>query len=186
MADCDGLPIRLPTTPGDAIDFAGSIVVVPSTQLVVTEAPGLFIRQTPEVVVVYWNTNFVGYVLESETNLLSRAWTPVGGPYFLNAPYLEYWEARNSLSSQKYFRLRAPGVFALSPPPVLAIQWQTNTAVLSWSALLTGFTLQSKTDLSPAIPWNDLAGPYLTNGGSHEYREPVAPTQRRFFRLRGP
>ena len=152
LADCDGPPIRLPTTPGDAIDFAGSIVVAPSTQLVVTQAPGLFIRQTPEVVVVYWNTNFVGYVLESETNLLSRAWTPVGGPYFLNAPYFEYWEARNSLSSQKYFRLRAPGVFVLSPPPVLAIQWQTNTAVLSWSALLTGFTLQSKTDLSPAIP----------------------------------
>lgn len=125
---------------------------------------------------VYWNTNFAGFVLESESNLLARAGTQINGPYF------EYWEARNSLSPQKYFRLRSPGEFVLSLPSALAIQLQTNNAVLSWPALLNGFTLQSKTDLAPAVPWNDLAGPYLVNAGSYEYREPVAAAQRRFYR----
>ena len=88
---------------------------------------------------------------------------------------------------QKYFRLHAPGEFVLSQPPLLAIQWQTNNAVVSWSALLPGFTLQSKTNLAAAVPWNDLSGPYTTNGLNYEYREPAASTTRsRFFRLRGP
>jgi hypothetical protein len=188
LDDCDGPPFRLPTTPGDAIDFAGSIVVAasPSSLVTTTQAPGLFIRQTPDAVVVYWSTNFVGFALESETNLLSRAWTPINGPYFLSGPYFEHWEARGSLSSQKYSRLHSPAVFVLSQPPVLTIQLQTNNAVLSWSALPAGFTLQSKTDLSSAVPWNDLIGPYSINGGNFEYREPSASTQHRFFRLRGP
>jgi hypothetical protein len=188
LDDCDGSPIRLPTTPGDAIDFAGSIVVAASPgSLVTTQAPGLFIRQTPDAVVVYWTTNFVGYALESETNPSSSAWVPVNGPYYLFGPYFEHWEPRASLLSQKYFRLRAPGKFLLSQPPLLAIQWQTNNVVVSWSALLPGFTLQSKTDLDAAVPWNDLISPNTINGINYEYREPAASTtQSRFFRLRGP
>jgi hypothetical protein len=188
LDDCDGPPIRLPTKPGDAIDFAGSVVVAspPGSLVTSTQAPGLFIRQTPDAVVIYWSTNFVGYALEAETNLLARAWTAVNGPYFLSGPYFEHWESRDSLLSQKYFRLRSPGVFVLSQPPFLTIQLQNNTAVLSWPAVSAGFTLQSKTSLAPAVPWDDLFGPYPINGVNFEYREPAASAQGHFFRLRGP
>jgi len=188
LDDCDGPPIRLPTKPGDAIDFAGSIAVAaaPGSIITTTQAPGLFIRETPDAVVVYWNTNFVGYALESDTNLTSRAWTQVNGPYFLSGPYFEHWEARDSLLSEKYFRLRSPGVFVLSQPPFLTIQLQTSDAVLSWPAQLSGFTLQSKSSLDPAVPWNDLLGPYPVNGVNFEYREPAASAYMHFFRLRGP
>jgi len=188
LDDCGGPPLLLPTTPGDAIDFAGSVVVaaVTNSVLTTTQAPGLFIRQTPGAVVVYWNTNFVGYALESETNLSSKAWTSVNGPYFLSGPYFEHWEPRASLLAQKYFRLHAPGEFVLSAPPLLTIQLQTNTAVLSWSANLPGFVLQSKTNLSPATAWNDQPGPYPISGGNFQFFDPVSRTQGRFYRLRGP
>ena len=188
LDDCDGPPILLPTTPGDAIDFAGSIVVAasPNSSVTTTQAPGLFIRQTPDAVVIYWSTNYVGYALQSETDLLSPAWVPVNGPYFLSGSYFEHWEARTNLLSQSFFRLASPAVFVLSQPPLLTIQLQTNTAVLSWPAQLAGFTLQSKTSLDPAVPWNDLPGPYAINGFNLEYREPSASAQGRFFRLRGP
>ena len=184
--DCNGAPIRLPTTPGDAIDFAGSVVVAPSTSsLVYTQAPGLFIRQTPDAVVVYWNTNFVGYTLESESNLLARAWISVAGPYYQDGGYFEYWETRGALSPTKFFRLHLTGAVVLSQPPALAIQVQTNTVVLSWPANFAGFTLQTKTDLSLATVWNDLPEPYPVNGDSFQYHEPVTLTQK-FYRLRGP
>ena len=185
---CDCPPIRLPTTPGDAIDFAGSIVVGPSpfSQIVVTQAPGLFIRQTPGSVVVYWTTNFVGFTLESETDLLARAWTPIAGPYYLGNGYFEYWEARAALSPEKFFRLHLTGAVVLSQPPVLTVKLQNSTVALSWATNFAGFTLQSKTDLSPAISWDDLPGPYSVNRGNFQYSEPISSGPRRFYRLRGP
>ncbi len=73
LMDCDGPPILLPTTPGDAIDFAGSIVVAPPTsQIISTQAPGLFIRQTPDAVVVYWSTNYRRLHAGSHAQLAAR------------------------------------------------------------------------------------------------------------------
>jgi hypothetical protein len=186
--ECDGEPVRLPTSPGDAIDFAGSIIVAPApvTLLSTTTAPGLFIRQTPDVVAIYWSTNFAGYVLESEASLSPGAWAPISGPYFLVGQYFEHWESRDSLSAQKYFRLLAPGEFVLSQPPILTIQIQSNIAVISWPALLPGFTLQTKANLSATVPWTNLGGTVLNNGTNYEYFDPAATSQGRFYRLRGP
>jgi hypothetical protein len=186
--ECDGEPVRLPTSPGDAIDFAGSIVVAPApgSLLATTPAPGLFIRQTPDAVVIYWSTNFAGFVLESAAGLTPEAWTPISAPYFLVGQYFEYWESRNSLSAQKFFRLLTPGEFVLSQPPVLTIQIQTNVAVLSWPAQLGGFTLQVKSSVAATLPWTDLGGPILSNGTNYEYFDPAAMSQERFYRLRGP
>jgi Tol biopolymer transport system component len=186
--ECDGEPIRLPTSPGDAIDFAGSVVVAsaPGVLLSTTTAPGLFIRQTPDAVVIYWSTNFTGYMLESEASLSPAAWTPISGPYYLAGQYFEHWESRDSLSAQKYFRLQAPGEFVLSQPPVLTIQIQASIAVLSWPTGLTGFKLQSKASLDATVPWTDLDGPIINSGTNYEYFDPTATIQGRFYRLRGP
>lgn len=66
---CDGRPYLLPTTPGDPIDFAGSIALAPVANVFIGTPPGLFIRQDPANVVAYWNTNFVGFTLESQPTL---------------------------------------------------------------------------------------------------------------------
>ena len=185
---CDGEPVRLPTSPGDAIDFAGTVVVAsaPGTLLSTTTAPGLFIRQTPDAVVIYWSTNFASFVLASEASLSPGTWTPISGPYFLVGQYFEHWESRDGLLTQEYFRLQAPGEFVLSQPPLLTIQVETNIAVLSWPARLAGFTPQFKTNIDTLVPWTDLSSPILNNGTNYEYFDPAATSQGRFYRLRGP
>lgn len=185
--DCDGPPYRLPTSPGDPIDFAGSIVVAtPASQVVLTQAVGLFIRQTPDAVVVYWNTNLVGYTLESEPDLPSGFWQPVNGPYFQAGPYFEHWETRASLLTTKFFRLHYTGAFVLSQPPVLTVRRQAANALLSWPASLPGFVLQYKTNLSPATAWRDLPAPYTLNGANYNYLDPANSSPQRYYRLRSP
>jgi hypothetical protein len=117
LTDCDGPPILLPTTPGDAIDFAGSIVAAPGSPLVSAQPPNLLIRQTPDMVVVYWNTNDVGYTLESAEDLAAPAWTSINGPYYLNGDFIEYWQARTNLLTTEFFRLHYTGAVIISPSP---------------------------------------------------------------------
>lgn len=113
---CDGPPILLPTTPGDKIDFAGSIVAAPAT-FNVSRPQGPRIRLTSTNVVVYWSTNISGFSLEAQTNLTGNAWAPIAGPYYLNGTNVEYWEPRDALQTTKYFRLYYSGAFILSLPP---------------------------------------------------------------------
>ena len=185
---CYGEPLRLPTSPGDPIDFAGSVVVAsaPGARLTPMTAPGLFIRQTPDAVVIYWSTNFAGYMLESEASLSPNIWTPIAGPYYLAGQYFQHWETRSNLLATEYFRLLAPGHFVLSQLPALTIQIQTNVTVVSWPALLSGFILQAKDSLVGATPWADLSGSLLNRGTNYEYFEPARANQARFYRLRGP
>jgi hypothetical protein len=184
--DCDGPPILLPTSPGDAIDFAGSIVVAPTPLVVLTQAPGLFIRQTPGAVVVYWNTNFAGYTLESKPDVSTSGWAPVAGPYFLDGSYFEHWELRSALAPQEFFRLHYTGAFVLSQPPLLTITLQGNNVLLTWPSTFAGFTLQTKSDPAAATSWNDLPGPYAASSGNYQYQESLNSAGARFFRLRGP
>ena len=103
---CDCPAILLPTSPGDPIDFAGSVIVAP---VVSAYIPGLFIRTIPSAEVVYWSTNYQGFTLEYTTNLgPSAVWTSIDGPYFLNDNYFEYFESTASLQPTKFFRLRWP------------------------------------------------------------------------------
>jgi hypothetical protein len=186
-AECDGAPILLPTTPGDAIDFAGSIVVAPSTTRVVTQPPGLFIREDASAVVVYWSTNFVGFTLQSADNLPAPTWNPIAGPYYLVGGYYEYAESKAGLQFQKYFRLAYSGVTVVSAPPTLSIQLSSNSVIVLWPASFGGFTLESKTNLSPAVPWTPVGGSYQTIGATIECRDSMAsPGFARFYRLRGP
>ena len=175
---CQGAPILLPTTPGDAIDFAGSVIVAPSTNLL-----GLFIRLDTNDVVVYWSTNFSGYVLESKPKVgPAGVWTNVPGPYILNGLNFEHHEPRNALAPTKFFRLHYTGAVLVRPQLLVTIQG--SDAVISWSTYFGGYTLQAAGSLSPAAFWETLPGPYQTAGGSFLYFDPLTGSGPRFYRLR--
>lgn len=186
--DCDGPPIRLPTSPGDAIDFAGSIAVAPpAAQVVVNPPVGLFIRQTPDAVVVYWSTNYVGYALQASGGL-PATWTPIAGPYFLDGSYFEYWESRANLPSARFFRPYLSGSMVLSLPPPLSIAFATNSIVLSWPSVVAGFSLQTATNLTPPVNWWTLPADNLiiTNGLIEFLQNVNGQSGDQFFRLRSP
>jgi hypothetical protein len=120
LSACAGPPLLLPTTPGDRIDFAGSVVVAPPPSLV-TQGPPLSVRETPDSIVVYWTTNLVGFTLESAASPLPGTWTTVPGPYTVVNGNFEYTEARASLATAKFFRLHLTGAVGQSRPQASSI-----------------------------------------------------------------
>jgi hypothetical protein len=183
---CHCPPRLLPTSPGDAIDFAGSIVVAPQPAVA---KPGLFIRTEPNAVVVYWSTNYDGFVLEYSTDLAGNStWTEIDGPYFLAGGYYEYHEAKSSLATKKFYRLRYPWIFFLTPSEAeLSFELQTGEAVLTWPADYVGYTLESTTNLAPPAIWTPVTGSYGITNGQFEFRQSLPNTKpREFFRLRWP
>jgi len=183
---CHCPPILLPTAPGDPIEFAGSIAVAPQTTVV---TPGLFIRKEAMAVVVYWSTNYDGFILQSAPDVTpGTAWTEIDGPYFLMNGYYEYREARSALAPVKYFRLSYPGVFFLtSPIAPLTLEMQTNQAVLTWPSDYVGYTLESTTNLHPPTVWKPVLGGYSNTNGQFEFHQNVnSGTPGEFFRLRWP
>jgi hypothetical protein len=100
--DCYGAPILLPTTPGDAIDFAGSIVVAqPPPNL-----PQLFIEPSTNAFVIDWSTNFAAFTLEYTMSLNPpSSWTPIPGPYTIIGLNFQYQEALHGGIPEKIFRL---------------------------------------------------------------------------------
>ncbi|MSU57375.1 MAG: hypothetical protein EXS35_04215 [Pedosphaera sp.] len=184
--DCDGSPLRLPTSAGDPIDFAGSVIgTLPSVSYTNL---GLHIRLEPTAIVVYWSTNYDGFTLESAVNLPAGfTWTPVSGPYFRVGPNYEYREARTALASRKFFRLQYPGVLVLTPPePEVSFHLEPNAAVLNWPLNYVGYTLEATTNLSPPALWLPLDGPYLNTNGVFEYRRTLPGAPQEFYRLRWP
>jgi hypothetical protein len=149
--ECDGMPWRLPTTPGTPIDFAGSIVVAPAAPQTVVE-PGLFIRLDPDAVVVYWSANYADFTLESTTNLsASSTWTPINGPYDFDGYYYQYRLPLAALQQKQFFRLRNGPTVALN----------SNGTVVAW-----GDNQSGQTTGTPAIipPYSVTANPVTLNG----------------------
>jgi hypothetical protein len=182
---CHCSPILLPTSPGNTIDFAGSIILAPQPAVA---KPGLFIRTEPNAVVVYWSTNFDGFVLEYATDLSGNpTWTQIDGPYFLAGGYYEYHEAKSALATKKFFRLRYPGIFFLTPIEAeLSFELDSNQAVLTWPADYVGYTLESTTSLEPPATWTPVSGSYGITNGQFEFRQNLNTKPREFFRLRWP
>lgn len=184
---CASTPIRLPTSAGDDIDFAGSVVAASTAASYLNL--GLFIRFEQNAVVVYWTTNYDGFALESALAMPASflSWTSVSGPYFRAGPYFEYRESRAALAARKYFRLRSPAVLALTPPePGVAFHLEPGAAVLNWPLNYVGYTLEATTDLSPPVQWTPLDGPYANTNGVFEYRRALPGPPQEFYRLRWP
>jgi len=183
---CHCPPQRLPTSPGDDIDFAGSVVAA-SVSVTYTNL-GLFIRLEPESLVVYWSTNHDGFVLQSALALPAGfSWSPVSGPYFRAGPFFEHRRPRSELIHRTFFRLAYPGVLVLTPTePQLGFQFEGSAIVLTWPPNYVGYILEAATNLSPPVLWSPLPGPYLNSNGFIEYRRTLPAAPQEFFRLRGP
>jgi len=155
LDDCDGPPILLPTSPGDPIDFAGSVVVAPAQTNFVRQ-PALFIRKAPGAVVVYWSTNFTQFTLESKTSLASTAWLPITAPYPVAGYFYEHWEFQSNLPPTKYFRLiYAPGNLVSNG----SFESTNNPAALSYVSLGAGsIAIPGWTTANAEITWD---GPLL-------------------------
>jgi uncharacterized repeat protein (TIGR03803 family) len=69
-------------------------------------------------------------------------------------------------------------VFSLRFPPVLGIQLSGTNVILTWPTNVTGFNLETTTNLVPPILWSGVSGQYaVTNPAS---------SKQRFFRLNHP
>jgi uncharacterized repeat protein (TIGR03803 family) len=69
-------------------------------------------------------------------------------------------------------------VFSLSSAPTLAITLLGTNAIVTWPSNVTGYNLQSTTNLTPPSAWNAVSGQYsVTN--------PIV-TRQKFFRLMHP
>ena len=181
LTDCLGFPILLPTSPGDAIDFAGSIIVAPP----LANPANLYIRRDSNSIIVYWSTNFSGYILQSKTNLpASLTWKTVGGPYLLAGINFEYHVPFASMQPAEMFRLQFVGMPAVAP--VLFFRRQANAVVLYWQTAFAGFTLESATNLPPMGSWMPVSGPYPLVNGYIQYRDTTPGVGRKFYRLHWP
>ena len=185
---CHCQPRQLPTSSGDPIDFAGSVMTTATGSSVSYANLGLFIRLDPSVLVVYWSTNYEGYTLESAMAVpAGLSWSSITGPYFRVGPYFEYREARTVLAAQKYFRLHFPGVLVLTPPePEMALHLEPNAAVLNWPLNYVGYSIEATTNLSPPSVWLPLPGDVVTTNGVFEYRRVLPGPAQEFYRLHGP
>ena len=151
LAECDGMPWCLPTTPGDPIDFAGSIVVAPATMQTVVP-PGLFIRLDRDAVVVYWSADYADFTLEVTPDLTpSSTWTSISGPYDFDGYFYQYREPLTALQHKQFFRLRNGPTGALN----------NNGTVVAWGWNGSGQTTGTPTLTSPY--WA-TANPVTLNG----------------------
>ena len=99
---CGSPPVRLPTTPGDLIDFVGTVFVPPPP-------PGLRIRREQDEVVVFWPRTAWRDILESTVGSVpSPSWTPISSPFVFTNGLLEYHIPSASLQAAEFFRLRRP------------------------------------------------------------------------------
>jgi hypothetical protein len=106
LQGCAGAPYRLYVSPGDPVDFAGSVVVAPPIALA-EPAPNIYIRQDAADIIVYWPTNFPGFNLEFQSAIPSTNWSPVLGPINLNGDNFEYRDANTNSLPSRYFRLHS-------------------------------------------------------------------------------
>ena len=171
----------MPTTAGDPIDFAGSVISAPAATIA---KPGLFIRSDENAIVVYWSTNFQGFSLQATASLNPNiSWNAIAGPYFQNGGYYEYHEAKTTLAATKFFRLAYPGIIVIQPlQPKLSMQIQTGQSVLTWSTNYVGYTLEATTNLTPPVIWSPLNATGVNPSGQFEFRQNLS-LPREFFRL---
>jgi Tol biopolymer transport system component len=103
--DCAEVLTPLPISPGDPVDFVGSMLVAPRT--VVVNSPKLQIRLDPTAIVVYWSTNILNFSLQTAEDLTTAStnWGTISGPYGVNGNFFEYSEPRTNLVTQQFFRL---------------------------------------------------------------------------------
>jgi hypothetical protein len=99
---CASTPIRLRTTPGDAIDFVGNVFVPPPP-------PQLSIRRDGDDVIVTWRRTAWPYLLQSSSDpAVPSSWMDLPDPYPIVNMMFELRVPSASLQPSSFFRLRLP------------------------------------------------------------------------------
>jgi len=97
---CGSPPVRLATTPGDSIDFVGTVFVPPGP-------PKLFIRREQDEVVVIWRRTAWPYVLEFAGDM-NGPWSAVAGAFAIVGRNFEHRIPAVNFVGSEFFRLRKP------------------------------------------------------------------------------
>jgi hypothetical protein len=102
---CYGGPTLLPTTPGDAIDMAGSIVLAPPPSITVQ----LGILHGANSALVYWSTNIPAWTLQYTLSLSPPVvWKTVSAPIEPQGLNFIYQDLLSNNVPAKFFRLVLP------------------------------------------------------------------------------
>ena len=69
----------------------------------------LFIRQDPDNLFVFWNTNSPDFLLQWSSSLDTNAvWNSLFPPYAVSGSFYQYMEPNASLAPSRFFRLKSP------------------------------------------------------------------------------
>jgi hypothetical protein len=118
---------------------------------------------------------FNGGVYTSDDSGLS--WSPV------SAPTARWSAVASSTNGNRRFGAVYGGGIYLSPPPLLSLSCQSNSVVLSWSSSAVGFVLEQRTNVSAA--WIAVTNTPLVTNSQYRVVQPMVPSGRNFYRLRG-
>ena len=140
----------------------------------------LSIRAASNGVVISWSALLTAYTLEAATNLVP----PVGWSAVPNPPQQVGDLLTVTLPTTpdlQFFRLHA-GAPPPPPSPVLTVTTASTGVAISWSALLTTYTLEAATNLVPPISWSAVTNTPQPVGGLQTVTLPTTPGLQ-FFRL---
>jgi hypothetical protein len=99
---CGAPPVRLPTTPGDPIDFVGTVFIPP-------RPPNLTIRRELNEAIVSWRRTAWPYVLQTaDEPTRTSLWLSVPPPYTVTGSFFEHRVPDAGLQPTRFFRLRLP------------------------------------------------------------------------------
>jgi hypothetical protein len=130
--------------------------------------PTLTITNTGGTIDIAWPVT--GYQLQMTTNLSSPNWTDLA----INTVNTNHVTLQIT-SGNMFFRLIQAGA---PTGPALTIQPSGNSITISWPASVTGYRLQSKTDLNAAA-WTDVAT------SNNQFTEVISAAAK-FYRLISP
>ena len=106
--------------------------------------------------------------------------TGTGGPYQVSGTIGQHDAGGASTGGQYTLKGGFWSLYAVQTPgaPTLLITYTGNQAVVSWPPAVSGWILQTNTDLA-APAWGDYAGPVVNNSITN-----ATPSGNLYFRLR--
>jgi hypothetical protein len=153
-----------------AIDNYGATATSGPVNITVTNSggtgPTMTVVRVGGTIEISWPSS--GYQLQMSTNLAPGSWTDVPNTLSTNRVVVTIG------SGSAFFRL----VQNSTSTPNLTIQLASGTVTISWPAQVTGYRLQSKTDLNVGV-WTDLSAP------NNQFSE-SATGPSKFYRLISP
>jgi len=127
-----------------------------------------------------WGYNEFGQVAEVPTTI--DPYKGIANPVTLGGQVLN-----GGLAVAGGYGFTAAIVASTAPPmaPGITTLSDGNNLTLLWPASATGYRLEFTLSLLPPVIWNDVTGPFQTNGGNASLVAPITDPQK-FYRLAKP